>query len=635
VDVGLLASGRNLAEVIGRAEAPGPDGPVPPSPLSALGGGAGASNGWAFGGDATGSGHGLVVANPHFPWGGEARFWECHLTLPGELDAYGVALLGTPGVQMGFNAHVAWAHTFSRGHRFVLCRLDLVDGRPTAYRYGDEERDMVATEHRIAVRADDGSIGEATRTLWHSHHGPMVNLPLLGWGTEVGFTYRDTNLDNHGIFAQFLGMASARSMDEFQATYREVQALPWVNTLAADRTGRAWYVDASSTPHLSDEALARYRERVATDLVAALLLENRVALLDGSDPGDEWVDDPAARAPGLLAFERMPQLERRDFVVNANDSHWLSNAAAPLEGYSPLHGFERVPQSLRTRQNLRTAARLSDGGQVTVDTALGAMLSNESLSAELLCDAVVDRARAAGSVHHEGVDRDLTRAADVLAAWDRRCDLASVGAALWREVMAGFEPKALLDAGPLFAVPFDADDPVATPHGLAPAPAEGPDPVLDAVARAVAALEVAGVAIDAPLGDVQWAQRGPHRVPVHGGYEGDGVLNILAPVGALASHSLEPGPAPLTPVPGREATSGLAEGGYRCTYGTSFLMAVELTDDGPVGVGLLAYGQSGDGRAEHHVDGTRAYAAKAVRPLRFTDADIEADPALERRTLRS
>jgi acyl-homoserine-lactone acylase len=62
-------------------------------------------------------------------------------------------------------------------------------------------------------------------------------------------------------------------------------------------------------------------------------------------------------------------------------------------------------------------------------------------------------------------------------------------------------------------------------------------------------------------------------------------------------------------------------------------MAVELTDDGPRALGLLAYGQSGDPRSEHHVDGTRAYAAKAVRPLLFTDEAIEADPNLVRRSV--
>ena len=103
--------------------------------------------------------------------------------------------------------------------------------------------------------------------------------------------------------------------------------------------------------------------------------------------------------------------------------------------------------------------------------------------------------------------------------------------------------------------------------------------------------------------------------------------------GALATTSVEPGPAPLDPVPGHTERTGLTVGGYRCTYGTSFFMAVELTDDGPVGTGLLAYGQSGDPTSPHHVDGTEAYSAKAVRPLLFADADIEADPNLVRATV--
>ncbi len=83
-----MGSGRNLAQLIGWARAPGPDGPHPAPGADALGGaggagGAGASNGWALGGDVTASGGGIVFANPHFPWAGEARFWECHLTVPG------------------------------------------------------------------------------------------------------------------------------------------------------------------------------------------------------------------------------------------------------------------------------------------------------------------------------------------------------------------------------------------------------------------------------------------------------------------------------------------------------------------------------------------------------------------------
>jgi len=627
VDIALMASGRNLAEIIGRAEAPGPDGPAAPSPITALGGGAGASNGWAFGGDATASGHGLVVANPHFPWGGEARFWECHLTLPGEIDAYGVALLGSPGVQMGFNREVAWTHTFSRGHRFTLSRLDLVRDDPTSFRYGDETRAMTATDHSVEVLSDDGTRSTVTRTLWRTHQGPMVNLPLVGWGFDLAFTYRDANFDNDLILSQFLAMATASSMDDFQASYARIQGMPWVNTLAADKTGRAWFIDGSSTPNLSQGAEARFRDRIRDDLIAALLFENRVALLDGSEPDDEWVDHPDARAPGLLPYADLPSLERRDYLLNANDSHWLNHATDRLEGFSPLHGLERTARSLRTRQNLLTAARLATEGQVTIESAVEAMLSNDSLSAALLCDDVIERVRAAGGP-------ELQAAADVLAAWDRRYDLESVGAVLWRELIAGFDKKALAEAGALFATPFDPDRPVDTPSGLAPAPAEGPDPIVAAMVRSLEVLADAGVAFDAPLGAVQWVQRGDQRVAVHGGYEGDGVLNILSPFGALASHSLEPQPDALRPVADRAATTGLAGGGYRCTYGTSFVMSVELTDDGPVAIGLLAYGQSGDGRSPHHIDGTEAYAAKAMRPLLFTDDAIEADPHLRRAHLR-
>ncbi len=634
-DVTLMASGRNLAGLIGRAEAPGPDGPAAPSPVEAMGGSApGASNGWAFGGDATASGHGLVVANPHFPWYGEARFWECHLQIPGQLDVYGVSLLGAPGVQMGFNEGLAWAHTFSCGHRFTVQRLDLVPGEPTSYRHGDEQRAMTPTDHRIEVRQDDGSVETLDRTLWRSHHGPMINLPLLGWGLELGFTYRDANVDNTSVLAQFLGMCQATDLDSFKEVFADVQGLPWVNTLAADRSGRCWYVDASATPRLSEEAQQRFRERVETDLVAALLLQNRVALLDGSDPGDDWLDAPGARSPGLEPFESLPQLERRDAVVNANDSHWLTHPDDRLEGYPVLCGFERTGRSLRTRQNLRVAHELAATGKVTPESAIEAMLSNESLSAELLVDQVVERCREAGTVTVGGQEVDLAAVADVLEQWDRRYDLDSVGAALWREVLGGLPETALRDAGPLFSVPFDPDDPVATPHTLA-APAEaGPaaDPFAQAAGRAVLALTEAGVPLDAPLGDVQWAQRGDARIPVHGGGEVEGLLNVLTPYGALPSASLEPGPPKAAPLPERERT-GLAAGGYQCDYGTSFLMAVELTDDGPEGIGLLAYGQSGDPASPNHRDGTEAYAAKQVRPLLFREEDIEADPGLRRRTV--
>ena len=650
VDIALMASGRNLAGIIGRAEAPGPDGPVAPAPVSAFGGGgaseasAGASNGWALGRDVTASGHGIVMANPHFPWGGEARFWECHLTIPGQLDVYGVSLLGAAGVQIGFNADVAWAHTFSRGSRFTLYQLDLVDGSPTSYRYGDEQRDMTATTHTIDVADGDGSHTTVERTLWSSHHGPMVNLPLLGWGLQTAFAYRDANLDNVAVNEQFLATCTATGLDDLQQSYADIKGMPWVNTLATDRSGRVWYTDASATPNLSPAAAARYADKARTDPMGSFFYEMRLAMLDGSNPDDEWVVEDGARSPGLVPADRLPQLERTDYVVNANDPHWLTHPDALLTGYSPLHGLEAMPSSLRTRQNLRTVAHLAATRDVTVASAMDAVLSNESLSAELLRDEVVARARNASAVASAAEPDDLIDAADlvrvdhladVLEAWDGRFDLDSAGALLWRELMVAFTAAEFRTAGGLFAEPFDPTDPVATPRRLTLALPHAPDPVIAGLVAAAHALDAAGLAPDSTVGEAQYAQRGDRRVPVHGGGEGDGVLNILAPLGALSTSSLEPQTTTGDPIGGHTDRTGLRTDGYGCTYGTSFLMAVEMTDDGPNGVGLLAYGQSGDARSPHHVDGTEAYAAKALRPLLFTDEDIAADPNLISRRIES
>jgi acyl-homoserine-lactone acylase len=624
VDATLMGSGRNLVGLIGRAEAPGPDGPVVPSPLSAMGASAGASNGWAFGGEATASGGGLVMANPHFPWYGEARFWECHLTIPGDLDVYGVSLVGIPGVQIGFNQHLAWTHTFSRGSRFTLYRLDLLPGDPTSYRFGDEPRAMTPSEHQVTVRGDDGSLDTVSRRLWSSHHGPMVNLPLLGWGNELAFTYRDANLDNTEMLQMFLDMDRATSIDEMRAAQERTKAMPWANTLAADATGRAWYADSSATPNLSAAAQQRYRDRLVTDPITALLAENRVPLLDGSEPDDAWVDEPGARAPGLVPHDRLPELERRDVLVNANDSHWLTHPDERLEGYSVLHGFERTPRSLRTRQNLIQAGALAASGTLTVESALAAVLDGDALTAHLLRDAVVERLRVDGS-HPE--------AAEVLAAWDGSVRGEAVGAVLWREVLAGFSPAELLDAGSLFAEAFDPDDPVATPSGLAVAPGSGPDPVVAAVGAALAVLGEAGVDIRARLDEVQWAGCGDERVGVPGGGEVEGVANVLAPLGALVSHSLVPLPPGGGVLPARASSTGLGSGGYQVTYGTSFLMAVEVTPDGPRAKGVLAYGQSEDWSSPGAAESVRAYAAGELRPMCFTDAEIEADPNLTRRSV--
>lgn len=642
VDLAIMASGRNLIDYIGSAVAPGdpvtePVPPLPPEPFTADPGLA--SNAWAFGRDATATGRGVVMANPHFPWWGEGRFWECHLRVPGTLDIYGAALVGTPLVQMGFNQDVGWAHTFSRGNRFTVYKLDLVEGRPTAYRYGDDERDMVPRSLQIDVRADDGSVEQLTRTLWSTHYGPMLNLPMLGWSEAIGFTYRDANLDNDRFFPQVLAMDTADGMDALQQAVREHQGLPWVNTLAADRSGRAWYVDASTTPNLTPDAAAMFVENLKTDPITQLAYALRVAMLDGSDPRFEWQDHADAPEPGILPFADLPQLERADHLFNSNDPYWLPHVEVQIPEHSPLCGLYHDRISARSRMNALLASGQGPvrpsgpDGRLTADDVLDSVLGNHSLLAELLLDDVLVRLTDVGVVDVDGRPADVGAAAGILARWDRRFDIGSVGAVLWRELLAGFTEEQRTDAGPLFAEAFDPSDPVHTPRGLAPAPATGADPLVVALGKALHALDAAGIAPDAPLGEVQYADRNGTRHPISGGYELEGIANVISSVGALARADLQPGPDLPDPVPGRAEVSGLRVGGYPAVYGVSFLMVLSYTDDGPDARGLLVYGQSSDPASPHHDDQVDEFAAKRLRPLLTTD-DAIAAAAVEHRAVQ-
>jgi len=636
VSVGLVASGVQLTDFIATAKPPGAGGQVPGPPAhklrAAVDSGLG-SNGWAIGGDRSASGRGMVMANPHFPYFGELKLWENHLTVPGELNVYGATLVGVPGVLIGFNESLAWTHTFSvEGNRFTLYTVDLVPGEPTHYYYGESVREMTSHEYTVAVRDDNGSLREEVRTVWSTHYGPILNVNNFGWNEEIAVTYRDANRRKFNLVAQWQAMSKAADLGQFEAVFDTLDGIPWVHTIAADSNGDVFYIDAASTPHLSQAALDGWKKSLDDgELLPVLLYDQAGAVvLDGSSPVNEWVVDPLTQK-GTVPIGEAPRLVgRRDFVMNANDSHWLANPAKPLVGYSPLHGEEQTPQSPRTRMNLTMLTEVgADGasgadGLFDVQELKDAVMGNRSMTSELLLAAVVERCQGAGPVTVDESSVDISEACGLLAAWQGHYNLASQGAIIWREFIGSFNSEHTKDSGLLFANGFDAADPVATPYGLAAAPEEGQDDaILQKLGRAVVNLNEAGMPISATLGDAQYAIRGGERIPVHGGQSGDGVINQVF-YGSL-STALEPRPSRGEVI--SEATD-LTDEGYLVTYGSSFIMAMEFTEEGPRGDAMLTYGQSDDPSSPHHADQMKAFSAKQWRPIAFTEQAIAADSEL-------
>lgn len=626
-DLGLLASSRQAISAVGSAQPPNGIEPQDPAPhFSTINGHRGrlGSNGWAFGSDITANGRGMVMGNPHFPWEGELQLWESHLRIPGEFEVYGVGLLGVPGVLIGFNENVAWTHTVSDGHRLTLYQITSPPGEPTKYLYDDEVRDMQSESFTIDVLEGDGTIGQETRTMWRTHYGPMAALEPFYWTEAFALSYRDANIDNFVLIEQFLRMNMATSLEEFQAVHHDVAGVPWVNTMAASADGRAWYMDSTPTPNLTQDAIDAWYLRKDMGFAKALA-DQDIWLLDGSTSRDEWQDAPGARSPGLVPPDAMPQLERTDFVFNSNDSHWLSNPLAPLTGYSPLHGFEGTARTMRTRQNAEVLLDIAAGGgfagadgKLDLEELSQAALANQSQAATLLRDDIVTACTGVDMWEVDGVMVDIAEACDLLATWDGMFNLDSVGAVVFRELLGDYDVILFKQAGVLFANDFDVSDPLATPNTLADT-----DRSLDALARAVQRLDTAGLALDVEFGEAQFARKGEQQIPIHGGNSREGITNLMV------YDQLRSDLTPMIPTAElvHEPTS-LTTDGYQVNYGTSFIMCMQFTDAGPEGRALLSYSQSAEVDSGWFLDQTERFSQKNWRPMLWHEADIVADPNL-------
>ena len=579
------------------------------------------SNALAVGRDLSQSGKGLLLGNPHRSWTGDGSFHQVHLTLPGEYDVAGAALQGLPWVGIGFNRDLAWTHTTSFATRFTLYELELNPLDLMQYRHDGEWRDITTEEVAIQVKLEDGSLEERSHTFHRSHFGPIVNLkeisPLFGtWPLANGsvLALRDANsLRAEAFFEQYRRMGQAGDMDDFTGALKSI-ATPVFHTLAADRHGEAFYGEVAAIPHVTQAQLDDCLTRIGRLLAG--LANNAALVLDGSDPDCEWGEDSdSPDDSGLYGCDARPKIRTRDYVGNSNDSYWLSDPNNPLTGYPLVFGWlggEGQQQMLRTRighlmvEERRNAADgLDSAPGFTLDSLKGLMFTNRVFAAELTLDDALALCAGLPADTADGAERRALAACDALAGWDRRADVDSRGTQVFREFWRGIRRELADDftnvvkSDRFWAVDFDPEDPLGTPRGIDLSQSRNRALVIDALSEAVLALEEAGVALDAPWGDVQFAARNNLRIPIHGA---DGDLGVY---GAISSR--------------------LEDGGYLAHGGNSHLQAVTW-DDGecPIADTLLVPSQSSDPDSPHFADQTELYSRKEWVRFPYCEADISA-----------
>ncbi|WP_172639473.1 penicillin acylase family protein, partial [Streptomyces tailanensis] len=271
------------------------------------------SNAVAFRGDTTANGRGLLLGNPHYPWQGGRRFWQSQQTIPGRLDVSGGALLGSPAISIGFNAHVAWSHTVSTGVPANFHQLTLDPADPTTYLVDGEPEKMTRRTMTVAVK--DGT--PVTRTQWWTRYGPVVNAlgaqAPLPWTTTTAYALHDPNATNLRFADTSLGFSEARSTDDVLDSLAEHQGIPWVNTLAADRAGHTLFTQSQVLPRITDDLA----ERCSTALGRTTYPASGVAILDGSRGDCALGRDADAVRPGIFGPARMPTLKDAPYVENS------------------------------------------------------------------------------------------------------------------------------------------------------------------------------------------------------------------------------------------------------------------------------------------------------------------------------
>lgn len=534
------------------------------------------SNGWAFGGNVTADGKGLLVGNPHFPWFGPNRFWQVHATIPGELDVMGGTLAGGPLPTLGFNRDIAWTHTVTAARHFTVYQLTLDPNDPTKYMLDGEP--VAMTSREISVPTKDGA--PILRTVYSTRYGPVIAMPRVGfaWSAKTAYTMRDANNANQRALGTWVRIAQASNVDDVRQAVSETLGIPWVNTIVADRYGDALHADVTAVPNVSAEKIAT----CATPVSA--LVASRVTLLDGSRTECDWTVAAGTPVPGLMPASEQAIQKRRDSVANSNDSYWLSNASAPHPELSPVLGEHGKPVSLRTRANFQESAAVLSIGPMTRERAKALAFSNRSLAARMAVDSILEICDA---------EPAAKAACGVLDGWDRRVETDSRGAYLFLKFWDKVDGRS-----DLWATPFDAADPVNTPRDLN-TDGEAGAALLAALIEAAAEIEAAGIALDAPWGDVQFAPRGGDRIAIHGGPGTAGILNM---------QMSQPAPGGVSPV-----------------HGTSYIQIVGFDGDGPVADAILSYSQSTNPASPHHGDQTRAYSQKAWNRLPFSAKEIEAD----------
>lgn len=522
------------------------------------------SNAWAVGPSRSANRKAMLVINPHQPWFGLGLWVEAHLVGP-QTDLYGAALVGNPFIGVGFNPYLGWAHTVNTQDGWDLYQLTLTPG---GYLFDGVERAFTTREEIIRVRQADGTLIDVPLTFRESVHGPVIAERDDGTALALRVVCQQC----YRAGEQWWAMGNAANLTEFEDALRMLQ-IPMFTVMYADRDGNILHVFNAQVPVRSEGDWAFWNNTTPVQ-------PNNPAVLPGDTSRYLWdyVYHPYEELPRVLN----PQ---SGWLQNANEAPWTTTLPYALDP-ADYPAYMAPPPFIWPRP-LVSMRLLHDDPSITFEE----LVTYKQSTFIELTNWVLDDLIAAAEGSEEEIVR---RAVEALRAWDRQANADSVGAvlfALWAQ--AYIEPIGF-DA---FATPWDVNDPLNTPRGLAdPAAAVA---ALQRVARQLEALRALGGGIDVPWGNVFRLRYGQVDLPANG------APDLL---GSFRTLTFEPD---------RDLR-------FRPVQGDSFIAVVEFGETVRAKV-LLAYGNATQPGSPHVGDQLELFSRKELRDAWLTREEIEAN----------
>ncbi|HVO99747.1 MAG TPA: acylase [Bryobacteraceae bacterium] len=351
------------------------------------------SNGAAVAPSNTRDHHALLLINPHTSF-----FFRSELQMSSDegLNAYGAVTWGQFFIYQGFNSRTGWMHT-SSGVDAVDEYLETVSQKGTSYRsyfykYGNEERPMIAEQINVPYKTSDGVMAERIFSVFRTHHGPVIREANGKWVT--------IRLMQEPIKA--LEQSYLRIKQKDYKGYRETMELKANssnNTIFADAEGDIAYFHGNYIPR-RDESFDWTRP------------------VDGSIAATEW--------KGLLNVDELVQLlnPASGWLYNTNNWPWsAAGESSPKRENYPKY-VENGGESARGLHAIRVLQNRKD---FTLDSLIAAAFDSYLPWFEKPMPALI---KAFDAAPDSPLKTKVAAQVAVLRAWDYRWAEDSVATSL-------------------------------------------------------------------------------------------------------------------------------------------------------------------------------------------------------------